>query len=117
LSPVRKDLDWPKRLGRRVRGSQQFFDKLLRRLSSLPAGLEIGRKYARTFILDRNCNTAKNSETPIGLWKHPVGFLLPCAAELNCFIKGRRNCMAWTAPHFEEVQLNCEINSYVSAQL
>ena len=25
--------------------------------------------------------------------------------------------MAWTIPHFEEIQLNCEINSYASARL
>ncbi len=25
--------------------------------------------------------------------------------------------MAWTTPHFEEIQLNCEINSYASARL
>jgi hypothetical protein len=27
------------------------------------------------------------------------------------------NLMEWTLPKFEEVLLNCEINSYVSAQL
>ncbi len=27
------------------------------------------------------------------------------------------NKMQWTAPAFEEVCLNCEINSYVSAKL
>jgi len=25
--------------------------------------------------------------------------------------------MEWTAPQFEEISLNCEINSYASAQL
>jgi coenzyme PQQ precursor peptide PqqA len=25
--------------------------------------------------------------------------------------------MAWTVPHFEEIRLNCEINSYASVQL
>jgi len=28
-----------------------------------------------------------------------------------------REIMQWTAPAFEEVCLNCEINSYVSAKL
>jgi coenzyme PQQ precursor peptide PqqA len=53
------------------------------------------------------------------LRKHSVGnFLLPCAAESQRFVKGPdRHCMAWTAPHFEEIHLNCEINSYVSAQM
>jgi coenzyme PQQ precursor peptide PqqA len=27
------------------------------------------------------------------------------------------NLMEWTLPKFEEVSLNCEINSYASAQL
>jgi coenzyme PQQ precursor peptide PqqA len=27
------------------------------------------------------------------------------------------NLMAWTTPAFEEIVLNCEINSYASAQL
>jgi len=31
--------------------------------------------------------------------------------------KGWRNHMAWTAPEFVEIQLNCEINSYASAKL
>jgi hypothetical protein len=35
---------------------------------------------------------------------------------LNVFIKGHA-CMAWTAPHFEEIQLNCEINSHAGARL
>ena len=29
----------------------------------------------------------------------------------------RRKMMEWTAPKFEEVALNCEINSYASAAL
>jgi coenzyme PQQ precursor peptide PqqA len=29
----------------------------------------------------------------------------------------RRKIMEWTAPNFEEVALNCEINSYASAAL
>jgi len=29
----------------------------------------------------------------------------------------RRKIMEWTAPKFEEVTLNCEINSYASAAL
>jgi coenzyme PQQ precursor peptide PqqA len=29
----------------------------------------------------------------------------------------RENYMQWTAPAFEEVCLNCEINSYASAKL
>jgi coenzyme PQQ precursor peptide PqqA len=34
---------------------------------------------------------------------------------MNCFRKGKT--MEWTAPKFEEVALNCEINSYASAAL
>jgi coenzyme PQQ precursor peptide PqqA len=76
-------------------------------------------KYARSFILDRNCNTAKNRRTPTGLRKHS-GWLIfssPAPLNLKTFVEGYRHCMAWTAPHFEEIHLNCEINSYVSAQL
>jgi coenzyme PQQ precursor peptide PqqA len=37
-------------------------------------------------------------------------------AQLRLF-SVRRKIMEWTAPKFEEVALNCEINSYVSAAL
>jgi coenzyme PQQ precursor peptide PqqA len=77
------------------------------------------RLYARTFILDRNCNTAKNRSTPTVLRKNSVGLFFSSPAPLNLrrFIRGLRHCMAWTAPHFEVIRLNCEINSYFSAQL
>jgi coenzyme PQQ precursor peptide PqqA len=32
-------------------------------------------------------------------------------------IPGKEKDMEWTAPKFEEVALNCEINSYASAAL
>jgi coenzyme PQQ precursor peptide PqqA len=38
----------------------------------------------------------------------------------QCTVKAvpeRRKVMEWTAPKFEEVALNCEINSYASAAL
>jgi coenzyme PQQ precursor peptide PqqA len=37
-------------------------------------------------------------------------------AQLRPFSE-RRKIMEWTAPNFEEVALNCEINSYASAAL
>jgi coenzyme PQQ precursor peptide PqqA len=37
-------------------------------------------------------------------------------AQLRLFSE-RRKIMEWTAPKFEEVALNCEINSYASAAL
>jgi coenzyme PQQ precursor peptide PqqA len=48
-------------------------------------------------------------------------FSSPSAAESqialpNILSKGHV-CMAWTAPEFEEIQLNCEINSYAGARL
>ena len=30
---------------------------------------------------------------------------------------GKENLMEWTSPEFEEVSLNCEINSYAPAEL
>jgi coenzyme PQQ precursor peptide PqqA len=42
----------------------------------------------------------------------------------DCILRGASDCrfegieiMEWTAPTFEEVALNCEINSYASAAL
>jgi coenzyme PQQ precursor peptide PqqA len=37
-------------------------------------------------------------------------------AQLRLFSK-RTKIMEWTAPKFEEIALNCEINSYASAAL
>jgi coenzyme PQQ precursor peptide PqqA len=37
-------------------------------------------------------------------------------AKLRLFSE-RRKIMEWTAPKFEEIALNCEINSYASAAL
>jgi coenzyme PQQ precursor peptide PqqA len=34
----------------------------------------------------------------------------------ECFFR-RDKTMEWTAPKFEEIALNCEINSYASAAL
>jgi coenzyme PQQ precursor peptide PqqA len=39
-----------------------------------------------------------------------------CIAEERLFSE-RRKIMEWTAPKFEEIALNCEINSYASAAL
>jgi len=32
-------------------------------------------------------------------------------------IRGKEKPMEWTSPEFEEISLNCEINSYASAEL
>lgn len=32
-------------------------------------------------------------------------------------IAGKEKAMEWTSPEFEEVSLNCEINSYAPAEL
>jgi len=45
-------------------------------------------------------------EVPSGLW-----------AKFDQIHKQRRKSMEWTAPKFEEVCLNCEINSYACAVL
>lgn len=77
-------------------------------------------EYARSFILDRTGSTAKNvARFQSALVNtQSLGFSSPCAAEYRVGLsKDTATYMAWTAPYFEEIQLNCEINSYSSARL
>jgi coenzyme PQQ precursor peptide PqqA len=48
-------------------------------------------------------------------WR-PVGYSLSESFESHA-IDGTEEIMEWTAPVFEEICLNCEINSYASATL
>jgi coenzyme PQQ precursor peptide PqqA len=57
-------------------------------------------------------------------WIFPFGLLIwgDCWVKISPRSKQQAlsdwgNRMQWTAPAFEEVCLNCEINSYVSAKL
>jgi coenzyme PQQ precursor peptide PqqA len=45
-----------------------------------------------------------------------IGGRLYTTRAVRAVLGGLRN-MEWTAPQFEEVALNCEINSYASAAL
>jgi len=60
------------------------------------------------------CSKATEQEAPIRskLWRtlKPLGY--------NCgSVRTKENTMEWTTPKFEEVCLNCEINSYANAEL